>query len=263
MSQHKNKFAKIIDMIFESHDFEDGRLVCKDEGKHQAVKNDFSDAVNLIVKEHWDRMESDTVLNEKFEDIESKLEKTASDIDRGSMSKFSGAPDPESDKSPLQKDQDEDTPDEDDDLKPDAPMGSELTDDEKDEMISKEIDSVLVATAKNHPYSKNYQHDENSKIHPFQLLGKSLDELYELRTMVINKERMEKFNTEFGSYESPNVQFYNDLISFIEKIILSTKTSSKEYLDKKEGKTAKVEKRPESKTKPGNVKKPKGKSNDK
>ena len=255
MSQYKNKFAKIVDMIFEAHDFENGKLVCKDESKLQVIEDDFDNIVKTIVKEHWDKIESDIILNEKYEDIESKLEKTASDIDRGSMSKFSGAPDPTSDKSPLQKEQDEEG--EEDGLEPDAPMGTEMSDEDKDEIMSRKVDSVLVAAARNHPYSKNYNHDDSSKIHPFALLSKDLDELHSIRTMAINKERLEKFNNDFGTYENPNVQFFNDLISFLEKIIRSTKTSTKEYKDNKEGKTAKVEKRPDSKTKPGETKTPK------
>lgn len=205
-------------------------------------------------------------IEERFSaDIDRDLEKTAGDIaqssalrggdetamqgqDGMSPGEFGNAPDPMAGQSPLQQ---QDNPE----LAADDPMGAEPTDDEQDEMLMQKVDSILVNAAKGHPYSRKYKHPDNSKIHPYKILGMQMDELQQLRTMARNKANLDTFNGELGAYDNEDITFFQDLVSFVDKVIATKKSQTKEYDDKKQGKTAKAEKRKDSKTKPGKVKK--------
>ena len=131
------------------------------------------------------------------------------------------------------------------------------TDEEQDEMLMQKVDSVLVSAAKGHPYARGYNHEDNSKIHPYKILGMQMDELQQLRTMARNKANMETFNGELGAMDNPDIKFFQDLVSFVDKIIEVKKSATKEYKDKKEGKTATAEQAPAPKTQPGKAKMPK------
>jgi len=207
------------------------------------------------------------LLEQGTTDIEKDLAQTAGQIKRASAfgkgdetaagsgagdnlgaGDFGQFPDPEKGKSPLQQD-------EDDPLSPDVPPGAEQTDDEQEELLMQKVDSILMSKTNNHPYTKGYQHQENSKIHPYKILGMSIDELNQLRTMSRNKANLETFNGELGVYDNPDMKFFQDLVSFVDKVIEIKKDSTKEYKDNRDGKTAKSDKRSDSKIKPGKVKK--------
>ena len=84
-----------------------------------------------------------------------------------------------------------------------------------------------------------------------------MDDLQSLRTMARNKANIESFNGDLGAMDNPEIKFFQDLVSYVDKLIEVKKSATKEYTDDKQGKTAKHEKRPESKTKAGKVKPPK------
>ena len=201
-------------------------------------------------------------------DIDRDLEKTAGDINNangagrdneipadagGEMGAgdFGAAPNPAAGESPLQMG------DEGDQLAADDPLGTAATDEEEDEMLMKKVDSVLVSAAKGHPYTRNYNHEDKSKIHPYKILSMQMDDLQSLRTMARNKANIESFNGDLGAMDNPEIKFFQDLVSYVDKLIEVKKSATKEYTDDKQGKTAKHEKRPESKTKAGKVKPPK------
>jgi len=77
--------------------------------------------------------------------------------------------------------------------------------------------------------------------------------------MARNKANIESFNGDLGAMDNPDIKFFQDLVSFVDKIIEVKKSATKEHTDKKAGKTSKPEKRPESKTKAGEFKIPKAK----
>lgn len=160
---------------------------------------------------------------------------------------FGQGPEPMAGQSPLQQ--------ADNELEPDLPPGAEQTDDEIEELLQKKVDSILIAKTRGHPYIKNYRHEEGSKIHPYKILGMPLDELNQLRTKSRNKLNLETYDGDIGVYDNPDLKFFQDLVSFLDTVIESKKSSTKEYKDKKDGKTAKFDKREASKTKPGKVKK--------
>lgn len=198
-------------------------------------------------------------------DIDNDLEKAAGEISKATgagqddetggeagAADFGAAPNPEAGASPLQMG------DEGEELATDDPLASTETDEEEDEMLMKKVDSVLVSAAKGHPYTRNYAHDDKSKIHPYKILSMQMDELQSLRTMARNKANIESFNGDLGSMDNPEIKFFQDLVSYVDKLIEVKKSATKEYTDDKQGKSAKKpEERPEPKTKPGAVKPPK------
>ena len=203
-------------------------------------------------------------------DIDRELEKTAGEVGKASAlaggdetaagqgagdnlgaGDFSGAPDPAAGESPLQAGDD---PGE---LAADDPMGTEATDEEEDEMLLQKVDEILIAAAKGHTYARGYRHPDNSKIHPYKILSMSMDELSSLRTMARNKFNLESFNGEVGAADNPDIKFFQDLVSFIDKVLEVKKSSTKEHKDKKEGKTAEFDQMEEPKTKAGKAKTPK------
>ncbi len=202
-------------------------------------------------------------------DIDSKLEKSANEVGQASAlssgdetaaglgmgdnlgaGEFGAAPDPLAGQSPLQSQGN---------LAADDQLGTEPTDDEQDEMLMQKVDSILLAAVKGHGYAKSYRHPDNSKIHPYKILGMQMDELNQLRTMARNKANMETFDGELGAYDNPDITFFQDLVSFVDKVIDVKKSSTREHTDKKQGKTAKFDQQEEPKTKAGKakVKKPK------
>jgi hypothetical protein len=198
-------------------------------------------------------------------DIDNDLEKAAGEISKstgagqddetagmGGGDAFGDAPNPEAGESPLQ------AGDEADPLATDDPLAADETDEEEDEMLMKKVDSILVSAAKGHPYTRNYSHEDKSKIHPYKILSMQMDELQSLRTMARNKANIESFNGDLGSMDNPEIKFFQDLVSYVDKLIEVKKSATKEYTDGKQGKNVKKpEERPESKTKPGAVKPPK------
>lgn len=202
--------------------------------------------------------------SEASADIDNELEKAASEIGKATGAgkdnevpadagdeQFGAAPNPEAGASPLQMG------DEADPLATDDPLASGESEEDEDEMLMKKVDSVLVSAAKGHPYARNYKHDEGSKIHPYKILSMQPDELQSLRTMARNKANIESFNGDLGAMDNPDIKFFQDLVSYVDKLIEVKKSATKEYTDGKQGKNAKTEQRPESKTKPGKVKPPK------
>ena len=202
-------------------------------------------------------------------DIDRELEKTASEIGAASQlgggdetglagdpmgagAEFGAAPDPAAGESPLQAgDEGEDA------LAADDPLGSGMTDEEEDEMLMAKVDEILVSAAKSHKYTRGYSHPDNSAIHPYRILSMSMDELSSLRTMARNKFNLESFDGEVGAADNPDIQFFQDLVSFVDKIMEVKKSSTKEHRDKKDGKTASFDTQAEPKTKAGKAKQPK------
>ena len=109
---------------------------------------------------------------------------------------------------------------------------------EADEALQKKVDTALVSATRNHPFNTQWRHDEKSKIAPYRILSYQPDELHQLRTAARNLYQRETMSDRFGAYDSDEVRFYGDLISFVERVLDTKKTGTKDVKDKREGKTA-------------------------
>lgn len=194
----------------------------------------------------------DKFLREQATDIDSRVRDTAQQVRRGvgmgagetddlTAGTFGQAPDPTAGQSPLQQQQPEG--EEQDLLQPDLAPGEAPTDDELDELMMKSVDSAVISAVKGMPYTDSYRHEETSKIHPYRIMQMTADELNQLRTMARNKLNMETFSGRLGVYDSPDVKFFQDLVSFVDKVIETKKKVTKGHNDKKQGKTANFDQR--------------------
>ena len=134
-----------------------------------------------------------------------------------------------------------------------APMGGadELED---EEALQRKVDSALVSATRNHPFNTKWRHTDKSKISPYRILGYQPDDLHRLRTAARNLYQKETMSDRFGAYDSDEVRFYADLISFVERVLEDKKSGTKDMKNKKEGKTATFDKASKSNTRAGKVK---------
>lgn len=93
------------------------------------------------------------------------------------------------------------------------------TEDDITQKLIKKVDNFLLASVKGLSYATDYRHDDNSKIHPFQIIQMNMDELNNLRLMVKNLINMKSFSDATGIYDDPGMRFHQDLVSFVEKVI--------------------------------------------
>lgn len=185
-------------------------------------------------------------------DIEGNLEDTANRLKRSSSqqpagdmspSDFGQAPDPEQGMSPLQQQ------DQEPDNEPDNDMFGDLSDETQDEFLSKRLDSMVASSVKGHPYMTQWRHEESSKLHPFNILQMTIDELNNLITMSRNKINMSVFSGDVGVYDQADFRFFQDLVSFTEKAKSVKQQVSKERTDSKTNRNAKFDKKEEPKNK--------------
>lgn len=136
---------------------------------------------------------------------------------------------------------------------PDVPVTGASTMDEPLEVGKvKRVDPYVVSAVKGTSYVSDYRHREESKIHPFKIIQLPVEELSQLRNLVRNRISMSGFEDQYGLYDRPDMKFYQDLISFVEKVYDLKKTETKEKR-KKAQKPAGFQTREESKTKAGPV----------
>lgn len=189
--------------------------------------------------------------------IDKELEDTARTIGKGGQPSDPNAPQgaPEASTGPM--------------TDPNDPLGGEepnmpdpgmLDDPSADEIEiakTKKIDSYVVASIKGHPYISDYRHRSNSKISPDKIIQMDMDQLVQLRNLVRNKISLNSINDQFGLYDDPGMKFYQDMISFVEKIIDGKKLATKNLPNKSSsGKKVSFKNADEPNTKPGKVKKP-------
>ena len=90
---------------------------------------------------------------------------------------------------------------------------------ELNDRLEKKVDDAVRSAVKGHGYITDYRHQESSKIHPFALMTLETNELMNVRRIVRNKMGMETMDDRIGTYDDPQVQFYQDMLSFLDKII--------------------------------------------
>jgi len=121
---------------------------------------------------------------------------------------------------------------------PELPPMAGPGEDIEDEELMKKVDSQVIAAVKGHDYASKWDHPERSGIHPFKILGLSMDELHELRTSGRAKAQAETLGGELGSYDNDELKFWQDLISYTDKVIAAKKNGTEKHKRAKEGKTA-------------------------
>ncbi len=130
---------------------------------------------------------------------------------------------------------------------PDAGLGGLPTDIEDEAEETKKISDMLISAVNGMPYVDEYQHDSKSKISPEKIMLMDFDELYNLRNIVTNKIHMISLNDKVGMYNDPGVAWYQNLRDFVDKVLSTKKKAKRPAKSKHEGKTAKFDKRKESK----------------
>lgn len=97
---------------------------------------------------------------------------------------------------------------------PDPAGGMEPPSDEPD---VKPIDSGLMASTKGLPYATEYSFEDDSKLNPVVIMGMAVGELQNLRNLVRTKINMKTVSDEYGLYDNPEMKFYQDLLTFVER----------------------------------------------
>lgn len=145
---------------------------------------------------------------------------------------------------------------------PEMPPGAGVPgDDVQDELFTKKVDSAVLAAIKGHDYTSEWDLDEKHPLHPYRILTMPMDELQQLRTAGRNKASQKTLGGELGTYDDDELKFWQDLVSFVDKVIETKKSTEKEYTEQKQGKTAKFKQmKPSKNIKAGEYKPGAGKS---
>lgn len=88
-----------------------------------------------------------------------------------------------------------------------------------DEPDVKPVDASMFAAFKSLPYVTKWKFDDENKTHPMRIMTMGLDELSNLQNMVRAKMQLATTQGNPGSYDSPDMEYYQDLLSFVEKVL--------------------------------------------
>lgn len=139
---------------------------------------------------------------------------------------------------------------------PDLPMGAGPTDADMDAERIAKIDASTIAAVSGMPYVTDYVHrDEKSPTHPLQIASASMEDLMSIRNVARAEMLNRSISNQFGLFDRPDTKFYQDLLSYVERVIDMKKQETKNNPgSNKEHKPARVQKQPEPKTKAGEFK---------
>jgi hypothetical protein len=115
----------------------------------------------------------------------------------------------------------------DQDAQPDLPSGSEQEQPELDDQNVKPIDSALMGRIQNLPYASRYQFDDKSALNPLKIAGMQISDLNNLANMVRFKMQATMMRDRIGADQDTDMQFYNDLLKFINTVRTFKKTNTK------------------------------------
>lgn len=131
----------------------------------------------------------------------------------------------------------------------------------EEELETKKIDDTVLSQVKGMNFW-NYEH-KNSTTSPEKILQMNLDDLHQLHGAVTNASQMYRIGGKIGMYSDPTSQWYNDFLQFVDKVLSLKKSSDQPVKKKRQGKTAKWDKKKPPKNnkhkKFKNPSKPKGK----
>jgi len=137
---------------------------------------------------------------------------------------------------------------------PPLPDGVGPTDQDLDvDRVAKISDAVLAAVS-GHPYVTDYNHRDTKKpTHPLQLISAGMEDLSKVRNLAKVKIMNKTIRNEVGMFDSPDAKFYQDLLSFSERVMDAKKQAAKDqpHRDMKDQKKVQTQHRPESKVKAG------------
>lgn len=139
---------------------------------------------------------------------------------------------------------------------PDLPDGAGATDQELDTDRLAKIDARVQMAVIGHPYLTDYEHKERAPSSPLRIMTMPMEDLMAIRNKAKAEIMKRTMSSEVGQFARPDAKFYQDLLSFTEKLIDAKKTATKDHphRDRKEIKKVQTQKQPESKTKAGPVK---------
>lgn len=133
-------------------------------------------------------------------------------------------------------------------------MGS--VDDVEDSEQKKPVDSALMGKLQNHDYIQRYDHSDDSNTHPSTIMAMEMDDLSNMRTKVRVMLDRKGVEDRIGSYTNPDTKTAQDLLSFIDQVMVYKKQVVKNDNKAKSGKP-KVRQQPSPKTPSGKRFKPK------
>jgi hypothetical protein len=116
------------------------------------------------------------------------------------------------------------------DAQPDPFGGQEQQPEELDQQNVKPIDSALLGQIKNLPFSTRYEFKENSPLNPLNIAAMSLADLGNLSNMVRFKMQNKTMQDRIGLEDDIDMQFYTDLLKFINTVNKFKKTNTSSQL---------------------------------
>jgi len=137
---------------------------------------------------------------------------------------------------------------------PPLPNGVGPTDQDIDADRVAKVDDAVIAAASGHPYMTDYNHRDTKKpTHPLQLISAGMEDLRKVRNLAKVKIMNKTIRNEVGMFDRPDAKFYQDLLSFAERVMDAKKQAAKDHphRDVKSQKQVQTQHRPESKVKPG------------
>lgn len=109
---------------------------------------------------------------------------------------------------------------------PEMPVDAGNTDDDLTVEKTKAVDDLVMASVQGHPFW-NYSF-RNVKVTPDKILQMELPDLNNLRTMVRSKISMNSLKDQIGLWDRPDMNYYRDFISFLDKVISARKQAVKQ-----------------------------------
>lgn len=126
-------------------------------------------------------------------------------------------------------------------------LGAEGPTPEDDEVFKKKVNTYLLASVKGMDYVTDFRHRESSNLHPFRLAQMEVDELSDAKRKIQGKMGMVSMSPGPGQSTSPQMDFWNKLLAYVDRVLDIKKRSGAEGRAKKIGRTAKPGTRKQSK----------------
>ena len=116
----------------------------------------------------------------------------------------------------------------------------------QEELETKKIDSAILTQVQGMPYVEKFDHGD-SKVSPEKILTMEIDELAQLRNAALNTLNVKRLQDKVGLYADPEMDWYEALRDFVDKVLDLKKRADKPVQKKRQGKTAKWEEKSKSK----------------
>lgn len=108
------------------------------------------------------------------------------------------------------------------------PSPEPTEDEEREENMSKPIDSGLLSAVQNLPYVSRYNHESSQNTHPMNLLTLDVSDMEKVRNRARNEIASKTMTDAYGLYDDPELRFWQDLVSFMERAITAKRKISGE-----------------------------------